>query len=160
MPCVKMTLTHVLETELVFLSSPETGGEWRLFAQTSLPFSLLRPPSVGVWGSSRCLTQSHLWGRFNTHPAFQNRTEHAFIRSPSQSSRKLRKLCQRRASLRTSGLELWSSRGGSIEESWSNTRPDRCIALERQKNIQRPQGGLVAYESPCLSILSFFSSSK
>lgn len=27
MPCLKMTLTHVRETELVFLSSPETGRE-------------------------------------------------------------------------------------------------------------------------------------
>lgn len=74
-------------------------------------FRLLRPPSVWVWGSSPCSTQSHLWGRFNTHPAFQNRTDHAFIRFPSQSSRKLRKLCQRQASFPTSGLGLWPSLG-------------------------------------------------
>lgn len=71
---------------------------------------------------------------------FRNRTDHAFIRFPSQSSRKLRKLCQRQASFPTSGLGLWLGWGSSVEESWSNTRPDRCIALERQKNTDAPRG--------------------
>lgn len=71
---------------------------------------------------------------------FKNRTDHAFIRFPSQSSRKLRKLCQRQVSFPTSGLGLWPGWGSSVEESWSNTRPDRCIALERQKNTDAPRG--------------------
>lgn len=40
---------------------------------------------------------------------FEKRTEHAFIRFPSHSSRKLRKSCQRWGSFPTSGLELWPS---------------------------------------------------
>lgn len=30
--------------------------------------------------------------------------------------------------------------GGSVEESWSNTRSDHCIALERQKHTDTPRG--------------------
>lgn len=132
-------------------------GDSKESLKTPLPFFLLRPPSVAVWGSSRCSTQSHLWGKFNTHPAFQNRTEHAFIRSSSQLSRKLRKLCQSQVHLSTSALALWPSLGGSVEEFWSNTWPDRSIA----KELRHPKGfGGIWKPLSFLSLLFFLLENK
>lgn len=94
-----------------------------------------------LWASSRRSTQSHLWGGFNHAPSLSKNAQSVLSYVfPSQSSRKSRESCQRRGSFPTSGLELWLSRGGSTEESWSYTRPDRYIALERQKRQKCPKG--------------------
>ncbi len=114
------------------------------------------PPAPSICGSlgrqSPLDIEPSVRGTQPCTKSFEKLTERAFIHLPSRSSRKLRKPCQKRGNVPTSGLELWSSRRGRVEESWSRTRPGRCLALECQKNTDAPRG-LVAYESLCLSAL-------
>lgn len=63
----------------------------------------------------------------------------------------------------TSGLELWPTKGGGIEESWSHTHgPDPCIALEHHKNTDAPRGldGIRKSLSLCLPLFSLLKNKR
>lgn len=61
---------------------------------------------------------------------------------PITFEQKIEKIVSKTRELpRTSGLELWPTKGGGVEESWSHThaRPGPCIALEHHKNTDGPR---------------------
>lgn len=100
------------------------------------------PPSVGLPS-----TQSHLWVDGLDHG---KRTERAFIRLPPQSSRKLRKWCQRRGSFPT----RWSGAVAGLGETALGSLI--AASLWNAKKTQTPRGGLMAYASLCLAVPLFF----
>lgn len=129
----------------------------RLFVGTRPPCSPPRPPSAAVWGqpSSRC--RGHLSRGFDrAYIALDMALATHRARFHKLPNRKLsrKKTETKTGSVPTSGLEPWLIRGGGVEESRSHTRSDCCIALERQKKVQKPRGGLVAVSlSVCRSTL-------
>ena len=139
-----------------------------LSVQMSLPFCLVRPPSVGVRGSS-CQSPWGHWSRGiqPKHRAFEHaQSLLSCFPTPSQFEQRIEKIVSRDAgSFPTSGPEPRPRRGGGVEESWSCTQPDLRIALEHQKNTDAPRafGGIRKPLSFCTPpppltppLLSFF----
>lgn len=114
MLCVKMTLMHVLETELTELFRVLKTGS-KSSASAASPSCFLH-----LWQQQSALdTEPSVSDIQHARGLFKITQERAFICPPSQLSRKLRKWCPSRAL----SPNLWSWTVAGDEESRSNTQP-------------------------------------
>lgn len=138
MPCLKMTLRHMGGWVVLPFMSQKLQENKDSSLKHRCHFLLLCPPSVRVCGGNS--TQSHLWGRFNTHPAFQKSHRPCFHTFPITVKQKIEKIVSKTSEL----PNLWSwTVAGLRKQRWGVMVKHAAWSLHSSgtpKKHRRPKG--------------------